>query len=137
MAALHSSRFQLRITVRTDGKGRGVYRFSNTGCALGCPENAQFLVRLSEYTLRIQLPDGNIITGATTIPSPLFRPDTAPTRIYDRERERYTLEWNPSSQATKRFSVQIQTPYGPFELFTADASINLSGDLRNLYPAVA
>lgn len=122
-------------SVRTDGKGAGVYRFLNVGRgAFGQPPppNGINITRGQQYRLVITLPDGNTVLGTTTVPFPSIQPDTVATRVFDRERDRYEMDW-PAAELTKRYAVQIQTPHGPFELFSAEPSISLTGDLRNFF----
>ena len=123
------------VSVRTDGKGRGVYRFLNVArnpLVEPPPPHAINIARGQQYRLRILLSDGTVILGTTTTPQPTLQPDTAPTRTFDREGAAYAFDW-PAAERTFRYAVQIQTPHGPFEMFTADASIALTGDLRNVF----
>jgi hypothetical protein len=121
--------------VRADGKGAGVYRFLNVGrgpFGEPPPPNGLNIARAQRYRLDITLPDGNRVVGTTTVPFPSIRPDSVATRVFDRERDVYEMEW-PAAELTKRYAVQIQTPHGPFELFSAEPSISISGDLRNFF----
>lgn len=119
--------------VRADGKGRGVYRFQNRIPPIFVPPagNEMVLVRGRRYTLRITTPEEVVVTGATTIPFTRIVPDTMPVRVFDRERDSYPFTW-PRAEEVHRYAVQIQTPFGPFEIFTPDSSMDLDGELRNV-----
>lgn len=124
------------VTVREDGKGRGVYRFVNETCAFSCPPNYIVLRRTARYALRVTLPGGETLPGGglvqaeTTIPNPILNPDTALATRLDRDRDSVQLTW-PAALLTHRYVVQIQTPYGPFQLFSATNATTVQGTLVN------
>lgn len=119
------------VSRRTDGKGRGVYLFLNTGCGpFSCPTNGIALSRGVEYSLEIQTPDGEVLTGTTTIPVAVPAPDTGLRRIFDWKTDTYVFRWRPSD-GLGRYAVQIQTPYGPFQTFSDVESLAVNGSLRN------
>jgi hypothetical protein len=117
---------------RADGKGRGVYRFQNRIPPIVVPGagNEMLLVRGRRYTLHVTTPEEVLVTGTTTIPFTRIVPDTMPVRVFDRERDSYPFTW-PRAEAVHRYAVQIQSPFGPFEIFTPDSSMDLDGGLRN------
>ena len=120
-------------TLRADGKGRGVYRFLNMPPPpFGDVPNALPVIRSRRYTLRITLPDGRVAFAEATVPQPLPRVDTLPTRTFDRTQDVYDFRW-PRADWTHRYALQVQTPFGDFELFTPDTSMLVTGDLRNLF----
>lgn len=126
------------VTQRTDGKGRGVYRFKNLPPpAMGPGDGNELpIIRTRTYELRVTLPDGRTMTATTTIPVSLPRPDTLATRTFDRERDAYLFTW-PAAELAHRYLLRIDTPYGPFQLFTPDTGITVTGDLRNLFAEFA
>jgi hypothetical protein len=119
------------VSTRTDGKGRGVYTFLNAGCSpFVCPTNGIGLTRGVEYTLEVQTPTGEVLTGTTTIPLAIPASDTGLRRIFDAENDTYLFRWRPS-EGLGRYAVQIQTPYGPFQTFSDVESLAVNGSLRN------
>jgi hypothetical protein len=114
-----------------EGKGAGVYRFINISCQLGCPQNAMPIVRGARYRLRITVEGStDVVEAETTVPMPQLVPDTAPTTRFDRERDTIRLTW-PAAERAHRYVLQVQTPYGPFQLFSDTNAITLTGGLRN------
>lgn len=118
--------------VRADRKGAGVYRFVNAACTpFFCPPNAQAIVRGGRYRLRVTLPGGTqVVEGETTVPIPVINPDSLPGMRFDRERDTLRLSW-PAATRAHRYVLQVQTPYGPFQLFSDTNAITLTGGLRN------
>ena len=120
-------------SVRADGRGRGVYRFRNMPPPVFVPRtNETLIVRGGLYTLRVTTPEGEMVTGRTTVPSMRLLPDTLPSVTFDRENDTYPFAWEQAMQA-HRYALVIQTPYGQFQLFTADTSFLVRGDLRNFF----
>lgn len=116
---------------RGDGKGRGVYRFVNEGCGLfSCPSNGIILRRGLSYDLRIQTSTDGVITGKTQIPLGFPRPDTGFRRTFNADGETYTFTWRPN-ETLRRYAVQIQSPYGPFQTFSDVESLAVNSTLRN------
>ena len=119
------------VSVRADGKGRGVYRFINNSCQLGpCPINDLIIRRGVRYSLHVQTPTGEIVEGETTVPVPMFNPDTALTTVFNRERDTVRATW-PAAELTHRYLVQAQSPYGPISIFTVENAVTFTGDLVN------
>ena len=77
------------------------------------------------------LPGGDVVESETTVPLPTLAPDSLPTRLFDRERDTVRLTW-PAAERAHRYVLQVQTPYGPFQLFSDTNAITLTGGLRNL-----
>jgi hypothetical protein len=116
---------------RTDGRGRGVYVFENFGCTpFYCPTNGVNIRRGGSYRLVITTPLGEQIEGQTQVPIAYASPDTLFARPFDASRDTYLFRW-PAAETLQRYAVQIQTPYGPFQTFSAVESLAVSGTLRN------
>ena len=117
---------------RPDRKGAGVYRFVNLQCGpFNCPPNALSIARGARYRLRVTLPGGlDVVEGETTVPLPATAPDTLPGARFDAERDTIRLQW-PSAGRAHRYVLQIQTPYGPFQIFSDTNALVLTGGLRN------
>jgi hypothetical protein len=116
------------------GKGAGVYAFFNYHPNVGPldpPPGPWFLrvVRGGRYHLLVRHAFGRDVTASTTVPDALAS-TLIQTRTYNRDRDTLTLTLPPARFA-KRYAVRIQTPYGPFELFTAELEYRVRGDVRN------
>jgi hypothetical protein len=117
--------------VRTDRKGAGVYRFVNAECGpFACPANALVIEQGGRYRLRVTLPEGDVIEGETMVPQAGGHVDTIPAATFDRERDTLRLTW-PAVVGARRYALQVQTPYGPLQLFSDTNAITLTGGLRN------
>lgn len=116
---------------RTDDKYRGVYEFENSSCGpFHCPDHGITLVRGRTYAIRVTTPNNEVVTGVTTIPSAVARPDTGLRRVFNAETDTYVFSW-PAAEGLRRYALQLETPYGPFQVFTAAESLAVSGALRN------
>lgn len=122
------------LTIRGDGKGAGVYRYRNT--PLNTPPPPPFqcvraqIVRGLRYYLRVVDPTGIVVTSATTVPDALTSGTLIPTDSLDPERETLTFDLD-TARLHSRYFIQIETPYGPFFLFTDRPHVSIPGTLRN------
>ena len=113
--------------------GTGVYKFVNA--APGGPLGNTVLVRPGHrYTLRVETVDGRVVTGSTVVPG---RRDsaTAPVvafRSFNRDRDTLTLRWS-AIEGARSYAVRVDSPLGPFYLFSDSTSFRVTGDLRNLF----
>ena len=108
-------------TVRSDGKGFGVYRFDLPGGAL---------VRGAPYTLLVQTVAGENLSAETVMPGGVAA-EVALSRTFDRSRDTALLEW-PAAPGARSYFVRIETPFGPRSFFTDSTRVRLTGDLRNV-----
>ena len=111
-----------RVVSQT-GKGAGVYRVPLRGLSI---------VFGGRYTLRIRSQTGEEVTAATRVPSGLGRASNGLTRILNRDHDAVFAQWAPNERA-RSYAVRIESPFGPFFLFTDSTAIRISGDLRNLF----
>ncbi|MFN2397426.1 MAG: hypothetical protein ABR543_02095 [Gemmatimonadaceae bacterium] len=122
------------LTIRGDGRGAGVYRYRNT--PLNTPPPPPFqcvraqIVRGLRYYLRVVDPTGIVVTGATTVPDALTSGTLIRTHSLDPERETLTFDLD-TARLHSRYFIQIETPYGPFFLFTDRPHVNIPGTIRN------
>ena len=129
-----------RVTRGTELLGTGVYRFTNTAVPPtgvrpgGAPPAGLRVVRGARYALRVETPDGTVVTASASIPGtatvppePTFAPIT-----FNRDRDTLTLSWTAVPGA-RAYALQVGSPYGAFYLFTDSTSLRLTGELRNLF----
>jgi len=109
-------------TVAPSGTGAGVYRFRLPGSQLRTGERYQLLVRTAEGE---QLSASTLIPGAR-IASPLT------VSSFNRSRDTLELKWAAIPKA-RSYAVRIESPFGPFFLFTDSLRLRLTGELRNLF----
>ena len=108
-------------TVRGDGKGGGIYRFTLPGDAL---------VRNGTYRLSVRTTKGEVLTAETTVPE--GTPATgAEQRVFNRDEETLDVVW-PAVAGARSYFVRVETPYGPRSFFTDSTRIRLPGALRNV-----
>lgn len=108
-------------TVRDDGKGGGIYRFTLPGDALE---------RNATYRLLVQTNAGENLTAETSVPSGVAAA-VADQRVFDRARDTVMLEW-PAEPGARSYFVRIETPFGPRSFFTDSTRLRLGGELRNV-----
>ena len=109
------------VTVRGDGKGRGVYRFALPGDALE---------RGGTYQLSVRTIRNEFLTAETSVPLG----DAAPGPVsgtFDRVQDTLVLEW-PAAPGARSYFVRIETPFGPRSFFTDTTRVRLTGELRNI-----
>jgi len=107
----------------SNGKGAGVYRVPILGPSL---------VLGGRYQLHIHTPDGQDVTASTRVPSPLNRSSGGMTRVFNRDHDILATRWNAAALA-RAYAVRIESPFGPFFLFTDSLSFQTNGQLRNLF----
>lgn len=108
-------------TVRSDGKGFGVYRFDLAGSAL---------VRGGRYKLLVQTVAGENLSAETSVPGGAAA-DVAESLTFDRSRDTARVEWT-AAQGARSYFVRVETPFGPRTFFTDSTRVRLTGDLRNV-----
>lgn len=106
-----------------NGKGAGVYRLSIPGSSL---------VLGAEYRLHVRTAEGEEISASTRIPRPTVRGNGGYTRTLNRDHDAFAAQW-PRAPGARSYAVRVESPFGPFFLFTDSTAIRLTGDLRNLF----
>jgi hypothetical protein len=109
--------------VNANGKGAGVYRFAIAGSALQLG---------GRYQLRVVATTGEEVKAATRIPGPTPRVAGGLTRTFNRDRDAILTQWS-RVPAARSYAVRIESPFGPFFLFTDSTSFRMTGELRNLF----
>ena len=122
--------------------GTGVYRFINSADGAGRGEarppgfgtgNELRVLPGRRYRLRVEMPDGRVTTGETLVPGtgPVPSDDFA-ARTFNRDVDTLRLRWTPVPGA-RTYALRVETPYGAFFMFSDSTSVELTGELRNLF----
>ena len=106
--------------VRSDGKGRGVYRFDLPGDSLE---------RGGPYVLTVRTTRNELLTATTSVPLGGAVLAAVPA-TFDRVQDTLLLAW-PASPGARSYLVRIETPFGPRAFFTDSTRVRLTGELRN------
>jgi len=110
------------LSVSTNGTGAGVYRVVLPGgLRLG-----------ARYQLHIVTPQGEQVTAFTRVPFPEFASTGALSRTFNRDHDSLVVQWKRAA-AARAYALRIDSPFGPFFLFTDSLSFHMNGDLRNLF----
>jgi len=123
-------------------EGTGVYRFLNSAPGAGRGEsrppgfgtgNELQILPGRRYMLRVELPDGRVTTGETTVPGTGDIPaDDFAALTFNRDVDTLRLRWNAVPGA-RTYALRVETPYGAFFMFSDSTSVALTGELRNLF----
>ena len=118
-------------------RGTGVYRFENLALPPTVSNRPRVGVRVvpgSQLSLRVQTPEGLVVTGASTVPGDartrLF--PVATVRTLMRDTGSLRVQWTPVPGA-RSYLVRVDTPHGAFFVFTDTAAATFTGDQRNLF----
>jgi hypothetical protein len=107
-------------TIANGGQGTGVYRVNfPTPLRTG-----------ARYSLRVRTPEGAVVTGDTRVPSPVTTSTGGLTRGFNRDHDTLNVDWNPTPLA-RAYAVRVESPYGPYFLFSDSTHLRLVGDARN------
>ena len=105
------------------GQGHGVYQVPITGG----------LLRLGErYKLHIHTAEGEDVTAFTRIPAPEVTSTGGLTSTVNRDHDTVNVSWSRADR-TRAYAMRVESPFGPFFLFTDSLHVRLAGDLRNLF----
>jgi hypothetical protein len=121
--------------VRSDGRGAGVYRFRNPASPAPSPNPDLPALEIRPgrtYDLMIVTPEGDTVTGETSVPLVQNVPPGGSTRAFNRDTDTLRLFWEPIPN-TKRYLIRVDSPWGPMYLFTAELEARLPGTLRNVF----
>ena len=112
--------------------GRGTGRYVVTRAQLAIAPGAT-------YRLQVRTPDGRVVTGRTVVPgapsgwsaeAALVKQSLA----FNRDTDSLRLAWTGAAGG-RTYAVRVETPYGPWALFSDSTSFTLSGGLRNFLAA--
>jgi hypothetical protein len=108
--------------VTPTGEGRGVYLVPSFG-----------QLRLGQrYKLHVHTTGGEDVTAFTRIPLPEVSSTGGLTRTLNRDHDTLNISWDASLKA-RAYAMRVESPFGPFFLFTDSLHVRLTGDLRNLF----
>ena len=108
--------------VTVNQTGSGVYRFRLAGATLQ---------RGRTYRLHVRTREGEELVATTTIPD-AATPSAMPIKSFNRTQDTLTLTW-PPAQFARSYAARIETPFGPFFLFTDSLHLRVTGELRNFF----
>jgi hypothetical protein len=111
------------LTVLANGKGAGVYRV---------PINGTSLIMGGRYQLRVHTLQGESVSAFTRIPLALVRATGGLSRTINRDHDTLVVRWN-TIPATRAYMVRVESPFGPFFVFTDSTAVRLTGDVRNIF----
>lgn len=110
------------LATSTTGQGAGVYRVSFPAG----PTRGQ------RYQLHIVTRQGEEVTAFTRVPSPEVSSTGALSRTFNRDHDSIMVEWKRTAGA-RAYALRVESPFGPFFLFTDSLQFKLTGELRNLF----
>jgi hypothetical protein len=106
------------------GKGTGVYRIQVLPA-----------VRLgARYELVVRTLEGETVNAFTRVPSPQATSSGALTRTFNRDHDTLVVKWNRAPGA-RAYTLRVESPFGPFFMFTDTTEFQLNGSLRNFFAA--
>ena len=110
------------ITTSGSSQGAGVYRVNFPGgLRLGM-----------RYKLLVVTAQGEQVTAFTRVPFPEFGSTGALSRPFNRDHDSVVVEWKKAA-AARAYALRVESPFGPFFLFTDSLRFRMNGDLRNLF----
>ena len=109
-------------------RGTGVYRFFN---ADGADPAALRIVSGERYFLKVTTPSGTVVTGTTVIPQTAGL-DPGATIQFNRDTDTLRLAW-PAASGAKTYLIRVNSPRGPYHIFTDSTEIRLPGSLRDFF----
>ncbi len=88
------------------------------------------------YVLDIRTPDGRRVSGSTLVPGDSTSPPgggIVPADVrFDRGRDTLRLTW-PAVPGARTYAIRVETPRGPWFLFSDSTRFDLAGTLRNFF----
>lgn len=88
--------------------------------------------RGARYTLRVRAPDGTVVTGTTIVPDAATFVPGSRFDPFNRDRDSLRLAWSPVPGA-RTYLVRIESPFGPYLMFSDSTRLSLPGTLRNFF----
>ena len=108
-------------------------QFGDAGIGVyGVPISGQELLVGERYQLRVRAPSGEEVTGFVRIPQVDARSLIDLSRTFNRDHDTLKIDW-PAAAWARKYAVRVESPFGPYSLFTDSTRVRMSGDLRNLF----
>jgi hypothetical protein len=116
------------VETRVSGRGTGRYTVSR---------QALTVLPGTRYRLRIRTADGSVVTGETLVPSApagwVYGANELPIAAnLTRSTDTLRLTWAPVPDA-RTYVIRVETPDGPWFLFSDSTKFALAGSLRNFF----
>ena len=116
------------VETRVSGRGTGRYTVSR---------QALTVLPGARYRLRIRTADGSVVTGETLVPSAppgwLAGAGEQPVAaMLTRSTDTLRVSWSPVLDA-RTYVIRVETPDGPWFLFSDSTQFSLAGSLRNFF----
>jgi hypothetical protein len=80
----------------------------------------------------VRTPDGDTVTAFTRVPHPDVSSTGGLSRTFNRDHDTLLVAWKPAA-ATRAYALRVESPFGPFFMFTDSLRFLLTGDARNLF----
>ena len=106
---------------QTPGGPPGVYQVPLAGGLL------RFGAR---YELHVHTAENEDATAFTRLPAPEVTSTGALTQTFNRDSDTLALAW-PKTLGTRAYMVRVESPFGPFFVFTDSLALRITGQLRN------
>ncbi len=120
--------FEIILAIGLANRSTGVYRFQNV---TSVSASALRLFPGARYYLRVTTPAGDVITGSTVIPD--ASSERLPESIrFNRDTDTLRLAW-ARARGAKSYLIRVNSPRGPYHIFTDSLNIRLPGSLRNFF----
>jgi uncharacterized protein DUF4249 len=84
------------------------------------------------YVLRVRTPDGTVVTGSTVIPQATAFVPGSRLEPFNRDQDTVRLAWSAAG-AARSYLIRVESPFGPFLLFSDSIGLELPGNLRNYF----
>lgn len=105
------------------GRGTGVYVVPLDGTSIRAG---------GRYELHVHTAEGDDLTAFTRVPNPEFSSSGGLTRLLNRDHDTLSVSWGRAPMA-RTYALRIESPFGPFFLFTDSTHVRMAGNLRNLF----
>ena len=86
----------------------------------------------ARYKLHVHTLDGDDLTAFTRIPLPEVTTTGGLTRTLNRDHDTLNIAWDRAPRS-RAYAMRVESPFGPFFLFTDSLHVRVTGDLRNLF----
>jgi hypothetical protein len=122
----------------TDSTGR-VFRGEEQTAAAGnlngvyiVPLAAPVLRGGARYELHVHTAAGETVTAETRVPNPPVTSEGGLSQVFNRDHDTLRVDW-PRTAGARTYGVRVESPYGPYFLFSDSTRVRLPGDARNLF----